>query len=167
MGPIGAAQLGEWFDACGPALLLYARQWLGPAAAEDVVQDVFVRLMRQRRRPASVEAWLFRSVRNAALNELRRQRRRRKQQHRLAAEGHDWFEARPDDLMDAKLVQAAVTGLPEEQREVILLRIWGGMTLQEISEVLGEPVSTLFSRYRAGLAQIRQRMGESCKTKSD
>lgn len=167
MGPIGAAQLGEWFEAYGRALVLYARQWLEPAPAEDVVQEVFVRLMRQRRTPASVKGWLFRSVRNAALNQLRRQRRRRKHQQRLAAEGHDWFEARPDGLIDAKLVQAAVTALTEEQREVILLRIWGGMTLQEVSEVLGQPVSTVFSRYRAGLGQIRQRMGTSCKTKSN
>ena len=58
--PIDPATLGGWFDAYGAALVLYARQWLDRGAAEDVVQDVFVRLMAQPggQRPAHLRAWL-------------------------------------------------------------------------------------------------------------
>ena len=57
--------------------------------------------------------------------------------------------------------QAAMTELPVQQREVIVLRIWGGMTLQEVADVVDRPVSTVFSRYRAGLAAIRKEMENS------
>lgn len=54
--------------------------------------------------------------------------------------------------------------LPEAQREAIVLRIWGGLTLAEMSQVLGEPVSTLFSRYRAALEAMRVHMEKSWET---
>ncbi|MHC4716097.1 MAG: RNA polymerase sigma factor [Planctomycetota bacterium] len=167
MGSISAEQLTRWFDAHAAAMVLYARQWLGSGRAEDVVQDVFVRLMTQRRAPGNVKAWLFRCVRNAAFNELRSRRRRRKHHERLGAERATWFESRPDDVIDAAAVQAALAGLPAKQREVIVLRIWGGLTHREIGEVTGKPLSTVFSRYRTALARIRQRMEASCRTTND
>lgn len=167
MGPIDASQLSRWFTAYGPALVLYARQWLDAARAEDAVQDVFVRLMSQGSSPARVKAWLFRSVRNAAISQLRSQARRRKRERRVAADRPEWFEGGGDDLIDAGAVQAALAGLPEQQREAIVLRIWAGMTLNEIADVVGQPISTMFSRYRAGLAGIRRRMEMSCKIRND
>ena len=167
MGSISPEQIGRWYDAHSAALVLYVRQWLQAGLAEDVVQDVFVRLASQRRPVAHVKAWLFRSVRNAALNQLRSQRRRRRHEQRLAAERPTWFAARADDLVDAKAAQAALESLPPQQREIIVLRIWGQMTLAEAADIVGLPVSTVFGRYRAGLDEIRRRMKPSCKTKSD
>ena len=57
MGSISPNQLSRWFDAYGPSLVLFARQWLFGPSAEDAVQDVFVRLMAQRTAPTSVTAW--------------------------------------------------------------------------------------------------------------
>ncbi len=166
MGRIDPANLSEWFEAYGASLVLYARQWLPSGQAEDAVQDVFVRLTMQRRPPASVKAWLFRAVRNAAVSQLRSRRRRLRHERQLAAAGASWFEPRPGDLLDAQTVQQALAMLPFEQREVIVLRIWAGMTLREAAEVIGRPMSTVHSRYRAGLAAIRQRMEKPC-SKSD
>lgn len=167
MESISPEQLAQWFDAHAAAMVLYARQWLGAGRAEDVVQDVFVRLMTQRRQPKNVRAWLFRCVRNAAMNELRSRRRRRDRHEQAGAERAGWFVSNPDDVIDAADVQAALADLPDKQREAIVLRIWGGLSLREVAEVTGNPLSTVFSRYRTGLAEIRKRMRKPCKTTND
>jgi RNA polymerase sigma-70 factor (ECF subfamily) len=162
---IDPVQLGRWFDAHAGALLLFVRQWLDRAAAEDVVQDVFVSLMAQRRPPDHLKAWLFKAARNAAISRARSAGRRARREMRLAAERPDWFEPGLADLIDAAAAQEALEALAPEQREVIVMRIWARMTLAEIGEVTGEAVSTLFSRYRAGLNEIKRIMESSCQTK--
>lgn len=152
------ASLSEWFRAYGAALVLYARQWLERGAAEDVVQDVFLRLMAQRSAPDNPRAWLFRAVRNAAISGLRSQKRRDVRAAGAPQERQPWFEPDPDERLDAATAQAMLADLPPEQREVVVLRIWGELTLREIGALLGEPMSTLFSRYQAALNAIRQRM---------
>ena len=164
MGPIGPAQLGNWFDTLAPAMVLYARQWLQVGLAEDVVQDVFVRLMSQRKVPANPKGWLFRCVRNAAISRLRSRSRRRRHHERLAASAATMFRPDPAAAIDAAAAQQALTELPLELREVVVLRIWGQMKLREIAEITGRPVSTLMSRYQSALEKIRQRMVQPCKT---
>lgn len=157
--------LGQWYDAYAARLLLYARQWLDPAAAEDVVQSAFLKLAAQRTGPDNVKAWLFAAVRNAAMSEHRDRRRRGGREQQVATGRAEWFEPQPGDLIDADAAQRILAELPEEQREIILLRIWGGLSWPEAAEVLGQPTSTLFSRYKAGLATIRHRMEpSSCNT---
>ena len=158
MKSIDPSDLSRWFDTYGPTLVLYARQWLSAELAEDVVQGVFVRLMSLWSAPDNAKAWLYRSVRNAAIDRFRSERRRHHREHRRAAEEAGCLQGRRDELMDADAVQSALPRLPEEQREVIVLRIWAGMTFQEVSQVTGLAVSTLFSRYEAGLTALRQIM---------
>ncbi len=156
--------LGRLFDAYGDAMVLYARQWLGGPVAEDVVQDVFVRLMSTRKTPVSPRAWLFRSVRNAALNELRATRRRTGRHQAVAMHSPQWFDAGLDDKMDAAVAQGILETLPDEQREVVILRIWASMTLKEIAATVSRATSTVYDQYRSAIAEIRERMGESCRT---
>lgn len=157
--------LGQWYDAHAARLLLYARQWLDRAAAEDAVQSAFLTLASQRRLPENLKAWLFAIVRNAAMSEHRRRQRRGGLAQQVAAMRPDWFDSQPGDLIDAAAAQQILAELPSEQREIILLRIWGGLSWPEAAEVLTEPTSTLFSRYKAGLAAIRHRMEpSSCNT---
>ena len=67
MPPISPATLGRMYDAYGAALVLYARQWLDDrSAAEDVVQEAFVRLVAQPALPRNARAWLYAVVRNGA-----------------------------------------------------------------------------------------------------
>jgi RNA polymerase sigma-70 factor (ECF subfamily) len=160
MDGIGPTELGQWYSTHGAALVLFARQWLGDASAEDVVHEVFIRLMAQRHPPRQVRAWLFQAVRNAAISRLRSQtRRRRREQERAAAE---WFVPQLDQGLDGDAVQEALAGLAIEQREIIVMRLWGGVTWEEAAESTGQAVSTLFSRYRAGLAALRERLGVPC-----
>ena len=166
MGSIDPEQLSGWFDAYGSALLLYARQWLDAESAEDLVQDVFVRLMPQRHVPKNIKAWLFQAVRNGAISHIRSRSGRDKHHRYLAAEREPaLFETQAEDRIDAEVVQAALGSLSEAQREVVVLRIWAGMTLQEVANIVSEPVSTVFSQYKTALANLRKIMESPCETK--
>jgi RNA polymerase sigma-70 factor (ECF subfamily) len=149
--PIAAA-----FDQHGPALLLYARQWLDAAAAEDAVQQVFVRLIGAGRLPTDVRPWLFRCVRNEAISMARSARRRARRE--TAAEAEPVFLADADARLDAAEAGRALAALPPAQREVVVLRIWSGMTLAEISAVTGLATSTLHDQYRAALSALRREL---------
>jgi RNA polymerase sigma-70 factor (ECF subfamily) len=88
---MGPDQLAELVNRHAAALVLYARQWLDRQSAEDVVQEVFVRLMSQpgRETPANVRAWLFHATRNAAIGTARSlwRRGRREREVARAADG--------------------------------------------------------------------------------
>ena len=158
MPAAGPVELGQWFSTFADVLALYARQWLAADAAEDVVQDVFLELVRRRSAPENPKAWLFRCVRNRALNWLRSQRSRKKHERTQAAGRAAWFNGEASGSMNAEAVQAAMEGLTPQQREVLLLRIWAGLTLQETAETLGEPISTIHSRYVASVKAMRERI---------
>lgn len=144
-------QFESVFAAHAASLVLYARQWLSRAAAEDAVQDAFARLLAMHRWPDNVQAWLFQVVRNLAIDQARAVARRGNREMRVARARQDWFEPHLEDRIDAKLAERALESLAPEQREVVVMRIWGQMTLAAIAEVTGEAVSTIFSRYRAAL----------------
>jgi RNA polymerase sigma-70 factor, ECF subfamily len=161
MASIGLPDLGRWFERESHALVLYARQWLDPAAAEDAVQDVFVNLMLQSPPPAHVKAWLYRAVRNRALKRVRSEGRRSDRETRVAAETLGWFEPQPGDAFDARAAEAALRRLPADEREIVTLRLWGDLTLEEIATVLACSVATVFRRYQAGIESIRKQLEES------
>lgn len=160
------AELGEWYGRHGAALGLYARQWLPADQAEDAVQEVFLRLVTLTETPRAMKPWLFTAVRNAAISRLRRQQRWRRREKRRASEQVAWFCPNVGASLDAEALQGELAALPLEQREIIVMRIWGGLTFQEAAEATGQAVSTLSSRYQAGLCRLRERMGATCETKT-
>jgi len=160
-------RLAAWYDAYSSRLRLYARNWLTDEASQDAVQAVFVRLMGQVVGPRDVQAWLFRAVRNEAIIRLRQQQRAARLDGQLGAQQEPWFEGRADDLIDARTAQEILMGLPETQREVVLLRIWGQLSLKQTSQIVGSPLTTVHSRYKAALAAIRERMERPCRKTSD
>ena len=163
---IDPADVKEWFEAHAAALVLYARQWLPGGHAEDAVQEVFVRLMAQHRPPTNVKAWLFRAVRNEAVSQWRSWRRRDERERRLAVH-EPWFESGGGESIDAQTATELLEALPHDWREAVVLRTWGGMTLQEISSLTGTPLSTVFHHYREGLRAVREKMGVPCEKKND
>jgi RNA polymerase sigma-70 factor (ECF subfamily) len=154
--PVAAVKIEQWFRLYAPGLLLYVRQWLDADTAGDVVQEVFIRLLSQAEEPPLVQAWLYRTARYLVLNTHRERRRRAVREAQSATRSEESLDCRADERLDAEAVQQALTRLPLEQRETIVLRIWGRMSLAEIGDVTGAPVSTVFNRYRAGLAAIRE-----------
>jgi RNA polymerase sigma-70 factor (ECF subfamily) len=165
MAAISSRQLAQWYEAHGTELMLYARQWNADQQAEDVVQDAFIRLLRQRKCPDNVRAWLFRVVRNSSISRKRRLRLRRQAARKVAQVESLWFESRPDDLIDAKLVQELLKTLPSNLREIVVLRIWGQMSLREISQIVNKSIPWVHHGYKKALEAIRKKLEHtSCRT---
>lgn len=157
MGVITAEILTRLLDEHGPALLLYARQWCD--APEDVVQEAVLQLVRQRMLPENLTAWMYRVVRNGALNASRAAQRRARREGEAAGRDEAWFAASADDRLDAAAATAALAGLPEAQREVIVARLWGGLSFEDIARLNGSSVSSVHRWYHQGLAALRERLG--------
>jgi RNA polymerase sigma-70 factor, ECF subfamily len=166
MGTPNPEQVGEWFETEARPMVLYARQWLDAGQAADVVQEVFLRLMQQTQPPEQVKPWLYRAVRNLALNRLRSIGRQRWREEKLADETPAWFESDPGVGMDARQAEAVLRRLPAEERELVTLRIWGGLPLGQIASILGWSTATVFRRYRNALQQMRTEMEKSCLSPS-
>lgn len=158
MGPDELADLVERYAA---ALVLYARQWC--ASPEDVVQTAFLKLVRLRTLPDNLLPWLYRVVRNGAIDASRAARRRSKYEAAAAESTASWFEP-PDDPtgMDARTASAALAKLPAETREIIVAHLWGGLTFEQIAQAVGSSAATCYRRYAAGLDVLRNQLGAVC-----
>jgi RNA polymerase sigma-70 factor (ECF subfamily) len=120
------------------------------SSAEDVLHQVFERLLRGDIEITGEPApYLYRAVRNAALNSLRHQTRE--------VELDDGWLDGPAGMEETALeLQSALRELPEEQREVILLHVWGQMSFEETATALGISPNTAASRYRYALSKLRE-----------
>lgn len=154
-----SSQLADLIDTHAASLVLFARQWC--TAPEDVVQDAFCKLVVQKVTPSDQVAWLYRVVRNGAIDAAKLARRRQKRES-AAARPVQWFEETSVDGLDVDAAVAALETLPCEQREVIVGRLWGGLTLEEVGAVVGCSVSSAHRRFGAGIAALRERLGVLC-----
>jgi RNA polymerase sigma factor (sigma-70 family) len=159
-GSVGPEQLGWLLDRHAPALELYARQWCH--TPEDVVQEALVQLVRQPTAPAHVVAWLYRAVRNGAISAARSARRRQYHEVVAAEMRETWFDAAAGQDMDVEAATAALKTLPIDEREVVVARLWGRLSFEEIGDLVGASSSTAHRRYVAGLSALRERLGVTC-----
>ena len=157
---MNADVLGQLLDRHEAALVLYARQWC--RAAEDVVQEAFVQLLKQKTMPNDSAAWLFRVVRNQAISAARSDKRRGEREDRFARERPGWFDNASASDLDAAEVAGALDRLPIETREIIVAHLWGGLTFDQIAEISGGSSSTAHRRYAEGLGTLRERLGYGC-----
>jgi RNA polymerase sigma-70 factor (ECF subfamily) len=156
--------LGLLYDRYGSAALALAVRVLGDRAeGEDVVQEAFVRVWEDasgyREDRGSVAAWLVTSVRNRAIDRLRRRGARERATERAAAERP--LATGPLELPDedsAPRIRAALRELPPDQRETIELAYFQGLTQTELSARLGQPLGTIKSRIRLGMKKLREAM---------
>ncbi len=113
-----------------PALLTYARSFgLSHHVAEDLIHRVFLKLLENPWDVEQVRPYLFRAVRNSALNEQRDTKREVE-----LSEQQPWFENR-NVSREAELdLQFALRELPPEQREVLLMHVWGGLHLSKSAQ---------------------------------
>lgn len=146
----------------GPALLLFAIAMRGErSSAQDAVQHVFTRLLeRGLGDVVDAKAYLYRCVRNAVLND-------KKAQERTVALDEDapWFDVLNRDSVEELSLRRGLRALPSEQRQVVVLRIWCGLSYTEIARLLEISANTVASRYRYALGKLREAMGvreDSC-----
>ncbi len=148
-------------------MLLFAKQFVGcVATAEDVVQDGFLRFWKGRKsHPADrLESYLYGCIRWAALDLLRRSKRSKIREETYSADEQpegtvEAFECPVESKETAALVSSALEQLNAEQREVVVLKVWAGLTLKEIGEALEISPNTVSSRYRYALEALRKEMG--------
>ncbi len=160
----GAELLGQLLDRHWAALVLLARRW--SAAPEDVVQEAFFQLARQRDWPADPAAWLYRVVRNGAISAGMAESRRRRHESASAADTRGWFADSADVTIDAQAAAAALVKLDDAERDVIVAHLWGGLSFSQIADVMDRSTSAVHRKYQSGLAALRQQMGEIWQTKT-
>ena len=154
--------LAELFDRYGALAYGVALRILGdPGRAEDAVQDAFVKLWDAAARfdPArgSLRTWLVAAVRNRSIDLLRGRPGRERKELALRED----FGARaagPDeqaaDTLEREAVRSALSALPPEQRQAVLLAYFGGFTQAEIADLTGVPLSTVKGRMRLALEKL-------------
>ncbi len=140
------------YDAQSDALILYGRALgLSHGEAEDVLHEVFRALLRRSEPPAKPEHYLVRAFRNRTFHRKVSLWRRLTRE----LESARWFERTPDETPRERAAMRCLAGLPEEQREVLVLKFWHGHTFEEIGSLLDISPNTAAGRYRYGLQKLR------------
>ena len=124
-------------------------------------------LTRPPRSLGAVRAWLSRVVRNRSIQELRAASRRERREQAVSRDEEQEESQLSTERIDLQQqVCAQVLTLPEEQRTVLYLRYFEGLTPTQIARRLGVPVGTVKTRQMRGLAQLRARLNESYGSRS-
>jgi RNA polymerase sigma-70 factor (ECF subfamily) len=144
-----------------PLYQFFRRNGMDAAASEDLVQEVFVRVMRFRstyRSGAAFRAWLYQIARNTRIDYLRRAVRETSVEDNFG----DTFttDAGVDAALEAddqaRVLRAALARLPERKREVLLLSRYQGLKYKEIAELMGCDVNTIKVRIHRSVQELRE-----------
>ncbi len=161
--PIDAELLGRLLDEHGAALALYAAQWTD--SPDDCVQEALVELARQPQSPDHVVAWLYRVVKHRALNAARGDRRRRQRESQAMADRFASSQQRAAfDRYAAIEAAEALVHLDTGERELVVMRIWGGLTFDEIGVALAISAATAHRHYQRALTRLRNILESPCST---
>jgi RNA polymerase sigma-70 factor (ECF subfamily) len=127
-----------------------------PELAEDAIHDAFCRGFRLTQTPRNLKAYMFRSVRNAAIDQLRKRRR-------TSSFSEDYVfdsSAGPSELAEQRQFNRraadALLKLSEDERETIVQHLYADLTFQEIADLRERPLGTITSWYRRGLAKMKE-----------
>jgi RNA polymerase sigma factor (sigma-70 family) len=157
---VDAELLGRLLDEHGPALALYAAQWTD--TADDCVQEALVELARQAAVPANLRAWLYRVVKHRALNAARGARRRRERESHVATQRLSAVGTTGVGRDEALAVVEAVNRLTPSERELVVMRIWGGLSFEEIGAALSISTSSAHRQYQGALEKLRDILEPPC-----
>lgn len=126
--------------------------------AEDAIHEAFCRMLRLTRPPENLKAYAFRSVRNAAVDLVRRGGRTRPLCDDLFFDPAESPRQAAEREQFQHLAAAALATLGDDERETIVLHLFSGLTFREIAELRAAPQGTVVSWYRRGLARLRDRL---------
>ena len=161
--------LAEAYRRHAGAVFGLSRRLLGePTLAEEIVQEVFLRLWNTPEKfdpgRGSLRSYLLAQCHGRSVDLLRsessRRRREEKELRQAAEAGYD-VEHEVWDLTVAAQVHDVIVKLPHNERRVIELAYLGGHTYREVAVLLSEPEGTVKSRIRAGLKRMRQQLVDS------
>jgi RNA polymerase sigma-70 factor (ECF subfamily) len=147
----------ELYDACADRLHGYLAARLGSAdLAGDVLQTAFLRAVKSRRRFRQIEnpvAYLFQIARNEAVRAVGGRR-----QTIQAIRQDEPFMSTADAAAhteNAEMAAAALARLSDDERELVTLKVYSGLTFREIAEVVGRPPATVATQYRRAVESLR------------
>lgn len=152
--PLSAAEIAELIDQHAAAL----RAWLSRRCAwpEDAVQEAFCRLATLDPRPDRPAAWLYQVARNFADKQRVSESRRRAREQ--ATSRAEQVHGNPADPLEAADALAALNKLEEELREVVIARIWGQLSLEEVGRLCGVSTATAHRRLERALSRLREEL---------
>ncbi len=155
----------SFYDAYSPLAHGVLRRMLGPEEAAEVLQDVFWELWRAAgefdERRGAPEAWVLVRARSRGIDRLRAVRRREEMAVRPLSDVASGEEvANPGVVVEERdTVRGALASLPANQRQVIELAFFGGLSQSEIATRLGQPLGTVKTRMRLGMDRLRGLVG--------
>lgn len=164
-----ADALGQLYDRYGRVIFGVVYRMVGSStAAEEVAQDAFHSVWRQARsyraERGAVRTWLLAIARNAAIDWRRTTGRRVERETEIDGAFGLASDARVEDQVTDRLraerVRAVVAALPPEQRQVLDLAFWGGLSQSEIAARTSAPLGTVKSRVRLAMAKLRDGLAE-------
>ena len=154
--------LKRLYELHAPALLLYARIWC--RYPEDALQEAMIELSHQSELPPDPVAWLYQAVRFRSINLHRGERRRNEREREVALDRRPYFVDTMKSDTDAAELEIAMKALPEDVREIVIARIWGGLTFEQISQLNGQSSSSVHRRYHEALDQLKENIsGIPCR----
>ena len=157
----GSNEIKRLYDAHAQPLFAFLLNFTrAEADTRDLLQEIFVKLAREPKLLDGIReerAFLIRLAHNAAIDLMRRRGTRERTKENFAAEIMSPFAptSDPDEKVFREELSIALGELPEEQRAVVHLKLWSGLTFEEIAAALAIPPNTAASRYRYGLDKLR------------
>ena len=133
------------------------------ADTRDLLQELFIKLAKRPELLDGVReerAFLLHLAHNLAIDLMRRRGTREKNYEQLAGEMFSIFVStpNPDEQAFRRALTEAMSELPPEQRAIVQLKLWEGLTFEQIAEALDLSPNTAASRYRYGLDKLRERL---------
>ena len=157
IAPLTDQEIDDLVSIWTRRLVLFARQWT--TSADDVVQDVFLELYRLQMRPDDVAAWLFKATRRTAISHWRSETARVQRENAVAVMNPEWFQSLDENRLDGEFVKDKLHELPQELREVVVARIWGELTFEQIATSTNSTPTTTRRRYHDAIKLLRNRLG--------
>lgn len=162
MPVIPHTEIASLFRQHASGLTLLARSRFLESMADDVVQEAFIRLSQQAKRPDDPLAWLARTVRNLAIDAIRQEGRRKTREQKLAATREPWFDSGfsfGSEEVTAEEATMALTKLTVEEREIVVAHLWGNMTFRQIAQAFDLSSSSANRQYQNAISQLRELLG--------
>jgi RNA polymerase sigma-70 factor (ECF subfamily) len=168
MHPVTLQEL--FADLCN-ALVLYARGWC--KTPEDAVQEAYIDLARCSPEPTSPKAWLYTTTRRKAQNIARAEFRHRNHLEQMIQESTSdraseyWLESNTSKGVAASEVLDGLDSLKPDQREMIIAKVWGELTFEELAELMNCSPASAYRRYVAALADLKHSVLSGSESKNN
>ena len=136
--------------------MLYARQWC--TAPDDALQESLIDLASLKIDPRDPVGWLFKTVRCKAMNQARSEHRRTKYQQLAAQHREPWFHFDPSASLDSAEIESLIVELSDLDREIVVARIWGDLSYEQIAELVSRSLSFVYRRYQQALSTLEKKI---------